>query len=81
MYTYKREPDEGSARSWAYRSRESDGTGRICILPSDRYKNSHRFLSSKGKQQEEGVIIANERKSAECIIPLSCRRQSSYQSP
>ena len=79
--TYKREPDEESARSRTYRSRESDGTGGICVLPSDRYKNSHRFPSSKRRQQDEGVKIANEVKSAECSIPLSCRRQSSYQSP
>ena len=36
-------------------------------------------LLLKRKQQHEEVEIANE-KSAECIIPLSCRRQSSYQS-
>ena len=80
MYTYKREPDEESARSWTYRSRESDGTGGICILPSDIYKNNHRF-HSKRKQQDEEVKIANELNSAECIIPLSFRRHSSYQSP
>ena len=39
------------------------------------------FLLLKGKQQDEGAKIANELKSAECIIPLSCRRQSFYQSP
>ena len=33
------------------------------------------------KQQDEGVKIANELKSAEGIIPLSCPRQSFYQSP
>ena len=36
-------------------------------------------LLLKRKQQHEEVEIANE-KSAKCIIPLSCRRQSSYQS-
>ena len=38
-------------------------------------------LLLKAKQQDEGAKIANELKSAECIIPLSCRRQSFYQSP
>ena len=32
-------------------------------------------LLLKGKQQDEGVEIANEIKRAECILPLSCRRQ------
>ena len=32
-------------------------------------------LLLKRKQQDEGVEIANEIKRAECIIPLSCRRQ------
>ena len=62
MYTYPREPDEESTRSWTYRSRESDGTGGICFLPSDKYRNSHQFTSSKRKQQDEGVKIANESK-------------------
>ena len=75
MNTYQCEPDEESARSWTYRSRVSDGTGGICFWPSDRCKNSHRFPSSKRKQQDEGVKIANELKRAECIVPLSCRRQ------
>ena len=35
----------------------------------------------KGKQRDEGVKIANEMKRAECIIPLSCRRQFFDQSP
>ena len=43
MYTYQREPDEESTRSWTHRSRESDGTGGICFLPSDRYRNSLLF--------------------------------------
>ena len=81
MYTYPRELDEESTRSWTYRSPESDGTGGNCFLPSDRYRNSHRFPSFKRKQQDEGVKIANESKIAECIIPLSCRRQSFYQFP
>ena len=74
-YTYQCEPDEESARSWTYRSRVSDGTGGICCGPTDRWRKSHRFPSSKKKQQDEGVKIANEIKPAECIIPLSCRRQ------
>ena len=78
MYTYQREIDEESARGWTCRSQVSDGTGRICFWPSDRCRNSHRFPSSQRKQQEEGVKVANELKSAECIIPLSCRRQSFY---
>ena len=49
MYTYQREPDKESARSWTYRSRVSDGTGGVCFGPSDRYKNSHPFPSSKKK--------------------------------
>ena len=32
-------------------------------------------LLLKEKQQDEGVEITNELKSAECIIPLMCRRQ------
>ena len=35
MFTYQREPDEESARSWTYRSRVSDRTGGICCGPSD----------------------------------------------
>ena len=63
MYTYQREPDEKSTRSWTYRSRESDGTGGISFLPSDRYRKSHRFPSSKRKQQDEGLRrIAGELK-------------------
>ena len=80
MCTYQREPDEESASSWTYRSRVSDGTGGICFGPSNRCKNSHRFPSSKTKQQDEGVKITNELKRAECIIPLSCRRQFFEQS-
>ena len=38
-------------------------------------------LLLKRKQRDEGVEIANEIKRAECNIPLSCRRQSSDQSP
>ena len=49
MYTYQRELDEKRARSRTYRSRESDGTGGICVLPSDWYRNSHQFPSSKKK--------------------------------
>ena len=75
MYTYQREPHEESARSWTYRSRVSDGTGGICLWPSDRCKNSHRFPPSKRKQQDEAVKITNEQKSAKCNIPLSRRRQ------
>ena len=81
MYTYPPVLDKESTINWTYRSRESDGTGGICFLSSDRFRNSHRFPSYKRKQQDEGVKIANELKSAECIIPLSCRRQSFYQSP
>ena len=32
-------------------------------------------LLLKRKQRDEGLKIANETKRAECIIPLSCRRQ------
>ena len=49
MYTYPRETDEESTRSWTYRSRESDGTGGICFLPSDQYRNCHQFPSSEKK--------------------------------
>ena len=48
MYTYQCEPHEESARSWTYRSWVSDGIGGICG-PSDRCRNSHRFVSSKKK--------------------------------
>ena len=37
-------------------------------------------LLLKEKQQDERVKITNELKSAECIIPLSCRRQFCDQS-
>ena len=37
-------------------------------------------LLLKRKQQHEEVEFTKEIKSAECIIPLSCRRQSFYQS-
>ena len=37
-------------------------------------------LLLKEKQQDEGVKITNELKSAECIIPLKCRRQLCDQS-
>ena len=33
------------------------------------------------KEQHERAEMANEIKSAECTIPLSCRRQFSAQSP
>ena len=63
MYTYQREPYEECARSWTHRSRESGETSRICFMPSGRYKSSHRFPSSKRKQQDEVVKeIANELK-------------------
>ena len=55
MYTYRRETDDECARSWTCRSRESDKTGEICFLPSDQFKNNHRFPSSKTKQQDEDV--------------------------
>ena len=53
IYTYQREPDEECARSWTYRSRESDETSRNRFLPSGQYKSSHRLLSSKLEQQYE----------------------------
>ena len=34
---------------------ESDETGEIRFLPCDRYRNSHRFPSSKRKQHDEGL--------------------------
>ena len=37
-------------------------------------------LLLKEKQQDEGVKFTNELKSAECIIPPSCRRQFCDQS-
>ena len=81
MYTYPREPDEESTRSWIFGSRESDGTGRICFLPSDQFRNRHQFPSSKKKTARSWSGKCEWIKSAECIIPLSCRRQSFYQSP
>ena len=63
MYAYPREPDEENIGSSTYISRESDGTGGICFLPSDQCTNSHQFPSSKRKQQDEGVkVIPNESK-------------------
>ena len=63
MHPCPREPDEENTRNWTYRTPESDGTGGICFLPSDQCRNSHRFPSSKRKQQDEGVKeIANELK-------------------
>ena len=62
MYTYPREPDEESTRSWTYRSRELNGTGGLCSLLSDQNRNSHQFPSSKRKEQDEGVKIPNELK-------------------
>ena len=38
-------------------------------------------LLLKENSKEEGLKIENELKSAQCIIPLSCRRQSFYQFP
>ena len=38
-------------------------------------------LLLKRKQRDKGMEIANEIKRAECIIPLSCRRQFFDQSP
>ena len=38
-------------------------------------------LLQKRKQRDEGVILANEIKRAECIIPLSGRRHFFDQSP
>ena len=38
-------------------------------------------LLLRRKPQDEGVENANEIKRAECIIPLSCRRQLFDQSP
>ena len=49
MYTYQREPDEKSARSWTYRSRVSDGTGGICFRPSDRCKKAIESFLLKEK--------------------------------
>ena len=37
-------------------------------------------LLLKEKQQDEGVKITNKLKSADCIIPLGCRRQFCDQS-
>ena len=63
MHTHPREPDEESTRSWTYRSRESDERSGICFSPSDEYRKSHQFPSSKKqKQQDEDVEIANELK-------------------
>ena len=81
MYTYLREPDEESTRSWTYRSRQSDVTGGTCFLPSDQNRNSRQFPSSKKKTARSRSGNCDRIKSAECIIPLSCRRQSLYQSP
>ena len=39
------------------------------------------FLLLKENSKDEGLKIEKELKSAQCIIPLSCRRQSFYQSP
>ena len=61
-YTYQSEPDEESTRSWTLRSWKSNGTGGICFLPSDRYRNSHQFPSSKRKQQDERVKSCTELK-------------------
>ena len=52
------DPDEKRAISGTYRSRQSDGTGGICFLPSGRCKDSHRF-PSKRKQLDEGVKNCN----------------------
>ena len=80
-HAYQRELVEECARSWTDRSRESDGTGGLCFLQSGWYKNSHRFSSSKRKQQDEDVRNCNWIKSAQCTLPLICRHQSLYQSP
>ena len=37
-------------------------------------------LLLKEKQQDEGMKVTNELKSAECIIPISCRPQFCDQS-
>ena len=55
MQTYQREPDEESARSWTYSFRESDEAGGFWFLPSDQYKSSHQFPSSKISQRDEHV--------------------------
>ena len=55
MYTYQREPHGECARSWTHRSPELDETGGNYFSPSSRHKLSHRFPSSKRKQQDEVV--------------------------
>ena len=56
--------------SGTYRSREFAAGHLINV------KIAIDSLLLKRKRQHEGVEIANEIKSAECIIPQSCRRQS-----
>ena len=55
MQTYQREPNDKCARSWTYRFRRSIEAGEICFLPSGQYRSSHRFPSSKLKQQDDHV--------------------------
>ena len=69
-------------RIGTYRSPESDGTDGICCGPSDKHKNSHRFPSSKRKQQNKGVEIEMKQKcrmyyttmlSPSLFLPVSLR--------
>ena len=53
MHTYQSEQDEECGRSWTYRFRESGETGENCFLPFGQYRSSHRFLSSRIKQQDQ----------------------------
>ena len=68
---------------------EAGYTDLECQMEQAEFASGHKIdveiafdsLPMKKKQKDEGVKIANTLKSAECITPLSCRRQSFYQSP
>ena len=66
MRTYRREPDEECVRSWTYRFRESAETGENCLLPFGQCRSSHRFLSSKTKQQGQHLNAIATKKTGEC---------------
>ena len=79
MYTYQRELDE---KVWKAGLTDLENQMEQAELAAGHLIDVKIAIDSlllKRKQQHEEVEIANEIKSAECIIPLNCRRQSFYQ--
>ena len=81
MYTYQRELDGESAEVGPTDLENQMEQAKFAAGHLTDVEIAINSLLLRRKQQDEGVEIANEIKRAECIIPLSCRRQFFDQSP